>query len=89
MEEPPEDALIAIERRSDPRTEVVRRAPTTENEATIGGALAVDDQVAVIAKVSRSASPISDHSASESGSVAMIIEYTGTTVFECPASSGV
>ena len=38
----------AIELGLDRRTEVVRRAPTAEGDAVVGGALAVDDQPAVV-----------------------------------------
>ena len=45
-----EDLLVAVVRRADPRPEVVRRAAAAEDQPVVGGALAVDDQVAVVAE---------------------------------------
>ena len=46
--EPGEDPLVAVVLRLDPRAEVVRRAAAAEDQPVVGGALAVDDQVAVV-----------------------------------------
>ena len=45
LEEVPEDRLVTVEPRPDPRAQVVRRAAAAEHDPVVGGALAVDDQV--------------------------------------------
>ena len=70
-----EDALVAVERGPDPRPEVVRRAAAAEDEPVVGGALAVDDEVAVVAERLAPAQPdLAPTPPSGSGSVAMISE---------------
>ena len=64
---------------SDARTEVVRRAASAEHHATVGAALAVDDQVPEVAERLALGSPISSHIGSGSGSVATMSEYTGAS----------
>ena len=46
--QPAEHPLVAVERGGDARAPVVGRAPATEHEPVVGGALAVDDEVAVV-----------------------------------------
>ena len=43
-----EDPVVAVEGGRDPRAPVVGRAPAAEHQPVVGGALAVDDQVAVV-----------------------------------------
>ena len=55
--------------------EVVRRAAAAEDEPVVGGALAVDDQVAVVGERLAAAQPdLRPRAAAASGSVAMISE---------------
>ena len=69
-----EDAVVAVERRPDPRAEVVRRAAAAEGEPVVGGALAVDDQVAVVGERLAPAQPDLVPDRLGSGSVAIISE---------------
>ena len=83
-----EDAASPGRTTADPRAEVVRRAPTTEDEPVVGGALAVDDRVPVVAE-RRVGGAICSHVSAGSGSVAMISEYTGTIRRRSPSGAGV
>ena len=69
-----EHPVVVVELRPDPRPEVVRRPAAAEDQPVVGGALAVDDQVPVVAERLTVRSPISSQTASDSGSVAMTRE---------------
>ena len=55
--QPPEDRVVAVERGPRPRRQEVRRAAAAEDQPVVGGALAVDDEVPVVAERLAAAQP--------------------------------
>ena len=85
-----EDALLVVELGSDRGPEVVRGPTPSEGDAVVAGPLAVDDHVAVVAEhLPPGEADLVPLARAESGSVATMSEYTGTTARSWPGRRGV